>query len=138
MPNTSTGLTFEHQVTQIKRKNGIRVDKQNMYRYLESKGINWKNYISSKLLPDDAYYNERTNELFIYEVKYQQCAGSVDEKLQTVDFKIKQYQKLWSKLKPNIYFTYLLNDWFLKDKYRDVLNYIKSIPNCNYKIIIGG
>ena len=32
--------------------------------------------------------------LFIIEVKYQQLAGSVDEKLQTCDFKRKQYLKL--------------------------------------------
>ena len=32
--------------------------------------------------------------LFIIEVKYQQVEGSVDEKLQTCDFKRKQYLKL--------------------------------------------
>lgn len=135
MPNTNSGLIFEKKVTQNQRREGIRVDKHSMYRYLISKNINWQDFISSKLLPDDAYYNEDTNELFIYEVKFQQCDGSVDEKLQTVDFKIKQYQKLWSNLNTKVYFTYLLNDWFLKNKYRDVLEYIKTIPNCNYKIL---
>ena len=54
--------------------------------------------ISKKLLPDDCIFVIINNTLFIIECKFQQVAGSVDEKLQTCDFKKKQYQKLLAKL----------------------------------------
>lgn len=40
-----------------------------------------------KLLPDDSIYVILNNTFFIIECKYQQVGGSVDEKLQTCDFK---------------------------------------------------
>ena len=51
--------------------------------------------------------------MFIIECKHQEVAGSVDEKLQTCDFKKKQYKKLMAPA--NI----------------DVLNYIHSV-GCDY------
>ena len=51
----------------------------------------------------------------------------MDEKLQTCDFKKKQYQKLMSFLGIKVEYFYLLNDWFREYKYTDVLNYINSV-----------
>jgi hypothetical protein len=70
--------------------------------------------------------------LFIIEVKYQQVAGSVDEKLQTCDFKRKQYVKLVAPLGLKVEYVYVLNDWFKNPSYKDVLDYINSV-NCHYK-----
>lgn len=70
--------------------------------------------------------------LFIIEVKYQQVAGSVDEKLQTCDFKRKQYLKLVAPLGLKVEYVYVLNDWFKQPQYKDVLDYIHSV-NCHYK-----
>ena len=70
--------------------------------------------------------------LFIIEVKYQQVEGSVDEKLQTCDFKRKQYLKLVVGLGLKVEYVYVLNDWFKDPRYKDVLNYINSV-NCHYK-----
>lgn len=67
--------------------------KHGFYRYLKEIGIDWTKIISKKLLPDDSIYVIINNILFIVECKYQQVNGSVDEKLQTCDFKRKQYQK---------------------------------------------
>lgn len=106
--------------------------KNDFYKYLEEKGINWKQHLSKKLLPDDALLVVVRETLFIIEVKYQQVAGSVDEKLQTCDFKRKQYLKLVTPLGLKVEYVYVLNDWFKSPSYKDVLDYIQSV-NCHYK-----
>ena len=58
-------------------------------------------------------------------------AGSVDEKLQTCDFKRKQYQKLMAQLNIDVEYIYLLSEWFKDPKYKDVLDYIISM-RCHY------
>jgi hypothetical protein len=65
------------------------------------------------------------------EIKFQSVAGSVDEKLQTCDFKTKQYKKLMSQLNIEVEYIYILNDWFKKPEYKDTLDYIISV-NCQY------
>ena len=63
--------------------------------------------------------------------KFQIVAGSVDEKLQTCDFKKKQYQKLFSRANIEVEYIYLLSDWFKKPGYKDVLDYVISV-RCSY------
>lgn len=107
--------------------------KHAFYRYLESRGVNWKNKISKMLLPDDAIIVQVRKTLNIVEVKFQKVAGSVDEKLQTCDFKRKQYQKLVGDLDLAVAYIYVLNsEWFDKPSYKDVLEYIRSV-NCDYR-----
>ncbi len=153
---TKTGLHFEKKVDfqtlllgiegyNIKKSNRAGSDvyfndmivarffrKNQFYVYLKENGINWKEHISKKLLPDDALLVIVRETLFIIEVKYQQVAGSVDEKLQTCDFKRKQYLRLVSGLGIKVEYVYVLNDWFKVDGYKDVLEYIHSV-NCHYK-----
>ena len=99
--------------------------------FLAPNGINYKNYISKKLLPDGALLVGKT--MFIIEKKYQAAAGSVDEKLQTCDFKKKQYTKLFAPLGIQTEYYYVLNDWFDKPEYKDVFEYIESV-GCKYFI----
>jgi hypothetical protein len=106
--------------------------KHDFYRFLEESKVDWQNMLSKKLLPDDAMLVIVRETLFIIEVKYQQVAGSVDEKLQTCDFKRKQYLKLVAQLGLKVEYVYVLNDWFKKPEYKDVLGYIHSV-NCHYK-----
>lgn len=106
--------------------------KSSFYQFLSEEEIDWKNILSKKLLPDDALLVIVRETLFIIEVKYQQVAGSVDEKLQTCDFKRKQYVKLVSSLGLKVEYVYVLNDWFKKPVYKDVLAYIHSV-NCHYQ-----
>ena len=106
--------------------------KHSFYHFLDENGIDWENLISKKLLPDDALLVIVRETLFIIEVKYQQVPGSVDEKLQTCDFKRKQYLKLVSSLDLKVEYVYVLNDWFKQPGYKDVLDYIHSV-NCHYK-----
>jgi len=106
--------------------------KHDFYAYLVEEGIDWGKIISKKLLPDDALLVIVRETLYIIEVKYQQVAGSVDEKLQTCDFKRKQYLKLVQPLGLKVEYVYVLSDWFKAPAYKDVLDYINSV-NCHYK-----
>ena len=69
--------------------------------------------------------------MFILEVKTQHKVGSVDEKLQTCDFKKKQYQKLLFQLNMEVEYVYILDEWFRQSKYKDVLDYVISV-GCQY------
>lgn len=95
----------------------VRIFKKHaFYRYLKEIGVEWEKIISKKLLPDDSIYVIINNTLFIIECKYQQVAGSVDEKLQTCDFKRKQYQKLMAQVNIDVEYIYLLADLLMCDK----------------------
>ena len=133
--NTTKGLKIESKISnQIKKNNFIDISKNKLYKLLEKENINYKKIISRKLLPDKAFINLDKKEAFIYEIKYQETQGSADEKLQTCDFKLKQYKKLLKKLNiTNVKYIYMLNDWFKRPEYKDVLKYIKSIDGCNYR-----
>lgn len=149
--NTKTGLYFEGKVdflTFIKKQKNYSVEgyrifykgekvavsfkKYGLYKYLEEKRIDYRKFISKRILPDDAIYVIANNTFFIIEVKFQEVFGSTDEKLQTCDFKIKQYRKLLSRLNVEVEFIYILSDWFKKPEYKDVLDYIISIKGCSY------
>jgi len=106
--------------------------KNEFYKYLDEHKVDWRSKLSKKLLPDDALLVIVRETLFIIEVKYQQVAGSVDEKLQTCDFKRKQYLKLVVGMGLKVEYVYVLNDWFKGPCYKDVLDYINSV-NCHYK-----
>jgi len=99
--------------------------------FLKRLGIDWTKLISKRLLPDDSIFVLLNNTLFIIECKHQEVAGSVDEKLQTCDFKKKQYKKLMAPANIDVEYIYLLDDWFRKEEYMDVLNYIHSV-GCDY------
>src|SRR3989338_11600687 len=62
--------------------------------FFESNNIIWEDKLSKKLIPDQTIFVIKSNTLFVIEMKFQRVQGSVDEKLQTCDFKKKQYRKL--------------------------------------------
>src|SRR3989344_8527758 len=148
--NTITGLNFEKEadiLDLLKKKKGYKIinniiyyegkevaknfKKNSLYKLLETKGIDYTKILSKKLLPDEAIYVVINNTLFIIEVKFQQVEGSVDEKLQTCDFKRKQYAKLMAPLNIEVEYIYILSGWFRKLEYKDVLDYIISV-GCQY------
>lgn len=111
---------------------GILASKNNLYKLLlEPYGINYQNIISKKLLPDEAIYLVNQKTVFIIEKKFQNVAGSVDEKLQTCGFKKRQYTKLFNPLGINVEYLYIFNDWFAQPQYKDVLEFIEE-NNCSY------
>lgn len=148
--NTRTGLLYETKVdlgTFLNKQDGYRVNhtevffneelvarifkKYALYTFLKENHIDWRKRISKQLLPDNCIYVIVNNTAFIIEVKHQEVAGSVDEKLQTCDFKRKEYIKLFSGLNYRIEYYYILDSWFKAPRYKDVLDYIISV-NCRY------
>ena len=106
--------------------------KYDFYKFLLESKIDWKKLVSSRLVPDDALLVIVRETLFIIEIKSQKGQGSVDEKLQTCDFKRKKYLKLVSSLGLKVEYVYVLSDWFKKPRYKDVLEYVHSV-NCHYR-----
>lgn len=148
--NTRTGLIFEgkkdlrtflsEQVGYAIKDNTVIYEdeeiayvfkKYEFYNFLKKLGIDWRKIISKQLLPDNSIYVIVNNTLFIIECKAQHVKGSVDEKLQTCDFKKKQYQKLMAPANIDVEYIYILNDWFRQYQYKDVLDYIISV-GCQY------
>ena len=106
----------------------ISAPKNKLYkRILEPRNIYVENILSKKLLPDGALLNIETNTIYIIEKKFQNAAGSVDEKLQTCDFKRKQYCKLFEPVNIYVEYVYICNDYFNVPQYADVFNYIESV-----------
>ncbi len=155
--STLTGLKFEQEVSFIEllnkipgysigiveNKAGLGIFFENIlvarcfrkyefYRFLSENKIDWSSILSRKLLPDDALLVIVRETLYIIEVKFQHVTGSVDEKLQTCDFKRKQFLKLVTPLGFKVEYVYVLSEWFKKPEYKDVLDYIQSV-NCHYK-----
>lgn len=127
------GYTFSHYIYYNNKQVARTFPKHDLYRFLEEvHNLDWKKILSKKMLPDDALYVVLNNTVYIIEKKNQVVAGSVDEKLQTCDFKRKQYKKLFSRINYEVEYVYLLNKaWFSKPEYNDVLGYIISV-NCHY------
>ncbi len=151
--NTLSGLKFEQRLdlrTVFSKLNGYKVagndlffndkliasfyKKHEVYDVLlglKLKIYDAKSRLSKKLLPDETIFVLSAKTLFIIEMKFQEVAGSVDEKLQTCDFKKKEYIKLFSNTGIKIEYVYILSKWFKSAEYKDVLEYIKSV-DCHY------
>ena len=107
---------------------GLLAPKAHLYkRILEPIGIDWKDYISKQLLPDEALLNNSNDTVYIIEKKFQHGGGSVDEKLQTCAFKKWEYEKLFSDTDYNVEYIYVCNDWFSQPCYADVHEYINMV-----------
>src|SRR3989338_1914065 len=148
--NTMTGLNFENErnlLVLLSKTSGYAVKgrviyyqekevaqsyrKHGLYRYLAERGVDYRKHVSKRLGPYEAIYVIRNNTLFVIELKFQHVAGSVDEKLQTCDFKKKQYRKLMAPLNIEVEYIYILSKWFEKPEYKDTLDYIISV-GCQY------
>ena len=149
--STITGLRFEKKTdlkASLLRLPGYRVDGDRIFydgklvavslkgmklynKFLSPRGIDHAEVLSKKLLPDEALYVEGEETLYVIEKKYQETYGSVDEKLQTCDFKRRQYIKLVKPLGIKAELIYVLNSWYKQESYRDSLEYIQE-SGCHY------
>lgn len=148
--NTRTGLIYEDKVdlaTFIAKQKKYTVKDCNVLylgecvahifkkyafnTFLETRGIDWRQHLSKQLLPDNAIYVIVNNTMLILEVNTQHTVGSVDEKVQTNDYKKKQYKKLLFQLNMEVEYIYILDEWFRQPKYKDVLDYVISV-GCQY------
>lgn len=121
-----------HNVYQNGTNIGMSVPQSRLYKYfLAPNGINYKDYNSKEWHPDEAFINYANKTVYIIEKKFQNTAGSVDEKLPSCHFKKLEYLKLVTPLNFQVEFIYVFNDWFKNSKYRDTLQYIKAV-GCHY------
>ncbi|MEW5884494.1 MAG: hypothetical protein AB1725_09765 [Armatimonadota bacterium] len=104
--------------------------KRGLYKnLLEPRGVDYSKLISKRLEPDSALLVGNT--LYIIEIKFQEVGGSVDEKIQTCDFKRRQYEKLCQPLGLKVVYAYVLSEFFSSPGYEDVRNYIRAV-GCHY------
>lgn len=81
-------------------------------------------YEKRNIQPDEAFVNREKKIIYILEKKFQKCYGSADEKIQTGPFKLQYYKKLYPEYK--VKFSYILSDWFKKDKYKLERQFLKE------------
>lgn len=110
---------------------GKSIGQTKMYRFLSSKGVDYKKINSKQYRPDEALLNNRNKTVYIIEKKFQSTSGSVDEKLQTCEFKKMIFQRLFEKIGYKVEYIYVLSDWFKQPSYNDVLEFIKD-KGCDY------
>lgn len=120
------GRVFRHDAPSVQI--ALIAPKHKLYdRILSPGGVDWRHYLSKQMLPDDALYNLHNNKVYIVEKKFQSSSGSVDEKLQTCHYKKLHYQKMFASLNIVVEYIYVCNDWFARDEYRDVRQYIADV-----------
>lgn len=121
----------------------IKAGKRDLYKIMSD-----MNEVNTELVPaagckypDEAYIYLVDKHIYIIEKKFQQCSGSVDEKIQTGQFKQYHYSKLFPNFK--VSYIYCLSNWFKKPDYTSVLEYLSEnkIPvfwgnDPNYKYLI--
>ncbi len=73
--------------------------------------------------PDECYINLNDKIIFIVEKKFQQCSGSVCEKIQTAPFKRWHYNQLYPDYR--IIYIYTLSPWF-KENCKSELIYLQK------------
>ena len=84
--------------------------------------------LSKNMLPDMAFFDYRNRSITIVEMKTQTSGGSVDEKLETVHFKRKQYQKLAAAIDfGEVNFNWALDAKFDEPTYDDVKRYLTEM-----------
>lgn len=82
--------------------------------------------MSKRIYPDAFIINVKTNTLHIFEKKWQQTAGSVDEKVQTAPFKVKMFEELLKPWAFKVTYQYILSHYFEHKQYRNVKEYYKN------------
>lgn len=128
-----------HNLIKFKGNNKlyINTNKYNFIKFMENNKNNLINMAHGCKNPDDCFIDNNLNNLFIIEKKFQQTNGSTCEKIQTIDFKLWQYKRLYPNY--NLIYIYSLSNWF-KNNCKAELEYLnfKNIPifigdDINYK-----
>lgn len=107
--------------------------KTNFPPFFEKNNINDRDINSKRWKPDEAFINELNKTVYIIEKKFQQTSGSVDEKLATFPFKIREYKRLLDPIGYNLVYMYLLSsNWFDTPKYKDYYDYMDELGCHHY------
>ena len=105
----------------------IKANKTKLFKFMKNTMDTTINPAHGCKRPDECFINNETKIVFIIEKKFQKVGGSVCEKIQTPDFKVWQYQRLFPNYK--IVYIYCLSSWF-KNNCKSELEYLeyKNIP----------
>ncbi|WKX02266.1 PD-(D/E)XK nuclease superfamily protein [Candidatus Mycoplasma mahonii] len=87
--------------------------------------------LSKKINPDGFILCLARNHLTIFEKKWQQTSGSVDEKIQTGPFKLLMFEKLLRNSGISCQYNYILSPWFQSKVYRNVKEYYEDNKKIN-------
>ena len=88
--------------------------------------INWKQYLSKRIVPDEVVINRKNKTVYIIEKKNQTSAGSNDEKLLACEFKKMKYSQMLANTEFSVEMMYLCNDWFKKPCYKDTFDFMDT------------
>ena len=129
------GLNFENDtLLEDEQINNFVKIKKNKLR-ITMKNINEKNLSIKEghgcKEPDEVYIDKTNKKLLLLEKKFQNCSGSVCEKLQTCIFKKKNFEKQYPNF--SIIYVYILSSWFLDNCIAE-LDYLEEN---NIKYFIG-
>ena len=127
-PDTETPNISSHSYIKFKdsEKVFICANKRDLYKIMSD-----MNELNTSLspasgckFPDEAYINMDDKHVYIIEKKFQQCSGSVDEKIQTGQFKQYHYRKMFPNFQ--VSYIYCLSNWFKRQDYTSVLEYLSE------------
>lgn len=119
---------FSKIIFNSNKKCFIKTQQANLFKYMTNEiNTDIKKAHGCKN-PDECYIDEELKNIFIIEKKFQQCGGSVCEKIQTPDFKLWQYSRTFPNY--NIIYIYCLSDWF-KENCKAELEYL-DFKNIRY------
>jgi hypothetical protein len=106
----------------------IATKKLELFKYMDTHiDKNQKNAHGCKS-PDECFIDESKKRIFIIEKKMQQVAGSVCEKIQSSDFKLWQYNRLFPH--HTIVYIYCLSEWFKINCLAEIEYFIeKQVPH---------
>ena len=110
-----------HTKIDVKGTKLVSASKYNFFKYMKDKKRKDIPDAHGCKQPDECYINEKTKQIFVIEKKFQRTTGSVCEKIQTSDFKLWQYSKLFPEYK--VKYVYCLSDWF-KHNCPSEINYL--------------
>ena len=102
--------------------------------FLKEKGFDYNKELGKKWIPDEVFINEKNKKIYIIEKKYQECAGSVDEKLPNCHYKKQWYKDLLNKFGYDVEFIYFLSNYFKENekRYKDIKNYVINVCKCQW------
>ncbi len=128
IPNKESPTVSSHPFIKFKdsEKVFICANKRDLYKIMSD-----MNELNTALtpasgckFPDEAYINMDDKHVYIIEKKFQQCSGSVDEKIQTGQFKQYHYRKMFPNFQ--VSYIYCLSNWFKRSDYKSVLEYLSE------------
>lgn len=131
---TKNGNSFESKLSlkniPLQNKNFVSANKKDFKKYFKTTydiDIDMNLMMHGCKEPDEVLIDTTKKKIFIIEKKFQNCGGSVCEKLQTGPAKKKNYARMISRygLSYNLEYIYVLSNWF-KNTCQNEIEYLQD------------